>query len=89
MTADLKQIYHSATEREAQQALAAFGERRDSQYPQITRSWQGNWDNLITLFDYPPAIRKVIYTTNAIESLNSVLRKATSKGSSSQPMTRR
>lgn len=77
MTADLKQIYHSATEREAQQALAAFGERRDSQYPQITRSWQGNWDNLITLFDYPPAIRKVIYTTNAIESLNSVLRKAT------------
>ncbi len=77
VTADLKQIYHSATEREAQQALAAFGERWDSQYPQITRSWQGNWDNLITLFDYPPAIRKVIYTTNAIESLNSVLRKAT------------
>ncbi len=77
VTADLKQIYHSATEREAQQALAAFGERWDSQYPQIARSWQGNWDNLITLFDYPPAIRKVIYTTNAIESLNSVLRKAT------------
>ena len=77
VTADLKQIYHSATEREAQQALAAFGERWDSQYPQITRSWQGNWDNLITLFEYPPAIRKVIYTTNAIESLNSVLRKAT------------
>ncbi|MFB3241449.1 IS256 family transposase [Aeromonas salmonicida] len=77
VTADLKQIYHSATEREAQQALAAFGERWDSQYPQIARSWQGKWDNLITLFDYPPAIRKVIYTTNAIESLNSVLRKAT------------
>jgi transposase-like protein len=65
------------TEREAQQALAAFGERWDSQYPQITRSWQSNWANLITLFDYPPAIRKVIYTTNAIESLNSGLRKAT------------
>ena len=77
VTADLKQIYQSATEREAQQALATFGERWDSQYPQIARSWQGNWDNLITLFDYPPAIRKVIYTTNAIESLNSVLRKAT------------
>ncbi|WP_429106288.1 IS256 family transposase [Aeromonas allosaccharophila] len=77
VTADMKQIYHSATEREAQQALAAFGERWDSQYPQIARSWQSNWDNLITLFDYPPAIRKVIYTTNAIESLNSVLRKAT------------
>ncbi len=54
VTADLKQIYHSATEREAQQELAAFGERRDSHYPQIMRSWQGNWDNLITLFDYPP-----------------------------------
>ncbi len=52
------------------------GTQRD-QYPQIARSWQGNWANLITLFDYPPAIRKVIYTTNAIESLNSVLRKAT------------
>ncbi|MCZ4263062.1 IS256 family transposase [Limimaricola sp. G21655-S1] len=77
VTAELKQTYHSATEREAQQALAAFGERWDSQYPQITRSWQSNWANLITLFDYPPAIRKVIYTTNAIESLNSVLRKAT------------
>ncbi len=69
VTADLKQIYHSATEREAQQALATFGECWDSQYPQIARSWQGNWANLITLFDYPPAIRKVIYTTNAIESL--------------------
>lgn len=77
VTAELKQIYQSATEREAQQALAAFGERWDSQYPQIGRSWQSNWANLITLFDYPPAIRKVIYTTNAIESLNSVLRKAT------------
>ncbi|MGL4932387.1 MAG: transposase [Aeromonas sp.] len=49
----------------------------DSQYPQIARSWQNNWDNLITLFDYPPAIRKVFYTTNAIESPNSVQRKAT------------
>ncbi|OCY11191.1 transposase [Aeromonas hydrophila] len=77
VTAELKQTYQSATEREAQQALAAFGERWDSQYPQITRSWQSNWANLITLFDYPPAIRKVIYTTNAIESLNSVLHKAT------------
>ncbi len=79
VTADLKQIYHSATEREAQQALEVFGERWDSQYPQITRSWRNNWENLITLFDYPPAIRKVIYTTNAIESLNSVIRKATKR----------
>ncbi|WP_227510314.1 transposase, partial [Marinobacter excellens] len=43
------------------------------------RSWQSHWDNLITIFEYPPAIRKVIYTTNAIESLNSVIRKATKR----------
>jgi len=61
------------------QALEAFGERWDSQYPQISRSWQSHWDNLITIFEYPPAIRKVIYTTNAIESLNSVIRKAIKK----------
>src|SRR5690606_11614135 len=79
VTADLKQIYQSATEREARQALDAFGERWDSQYPQISRSWNSHWDNLITLFEYPPAIRKVIYTTNAIESLNSVIRKATKR----------
>lgn len=79
VTADLKQIYQSATEREARQALDVFGERWDSQYPQISRSWNSHWDNLITLFEYPPAIRKVIYTTNAIESLNSVIRKATKR----------
>ena len=79
VTADLKQIYQSATEHEARQALDAFGERWDSQYPQISRSWQSHWDNLITIFEYPPAIRKVIYTTNAIESLNSVIRKATKR----------
>ncbi len=79
VTVDLKQIYQSATEHEARQALDAFGERWDSQYPQISRSWQSHWDNLITIFEYPPAIRKVIYTTNAIESLNSVIRKATKR----------
>ena len=79
VTADLKQIYQSATEHEARQALEAFGERWDSQYPQISRSWHSHWDNMITLFEYPPAIRKVIYTTNAIESLNSVIRKATKR----------
>ena len=63
----------------ARQALDVFGERWDSQYPQISRSWNSHWDNLITLFEYPPAIRKVIYTTNAIESLNSVIRKATKR----------
>lgn len=77
VTADLKQIYKAATEQEARQALDDFAGRWDGQYPQIAKSWNSHWDNLITLFEYPPAIRKVIYTTNAIESLNSVIRKAT------------
>jgi transposase-like protein len=47
------------------------------QYPQIIKSWRDNWDNVATLFQCPPDIRKAIYTTNAIESLNSVIRKAT------------
>lgn len=77
VTADLKQIYQSATEQEAQAALEQFAERWDAKYPQVAKSWRNNWDNLITIFEYPPEIRKVIYTTNAIESLNSVIRKAT------------
>jgi putative transposase len=79
VTADLKQIYKSATEAQALQALDAFAEKWDEKYPQISRSWRTNWPNLMTLFDYPPTIRKVIYTTNAIESLNSVIRKATQR----------
>lgn len=77
VTADLKRIYNSATEQAAQEALEAFAERWDEQYAQISKSWRAHWPNLITLFNYPPEIRKVIYTTNAIESLNSVIRKAT------------
>ena len=57
--------------------LEAFEEAWDDDYPQISKSWRNNWDNLNTFFGYPPAIRKAIYTTNAIESLNSVIRKAT------------
>jgi putative transposase len=76
VTADLKQIYRSATENEALQALDQLGERWDEKYPQISRSWRTHWDNLNTLFNYPEDIRKAIYTTNAIESLNSVIRKA-------------
>ena len=51
----------------------------DDKYPQINRSWRVHWDNLHTLFIYPQEIRKAIYTTNAIESLNSVIRKAIKK----------
>lgn len=76
VTADLKRIYKSATEQEACLELDRFSERWDHKYPQISKSWRTHWPNLITFFDYPADIRKVIYTTNAIESLNSVIRKS-------------
>ena len=79
VTTDLKRIYRSVTEEEALQALDEFSERWDDKYPQISRSWRSHWDNLNTLFNYPEDIRKAIYTTNAIESLNSVIRKAIKK----------
>lgn len=79
VTTDLKQIYQAATEDEALLALDRFEERWQDKYPQISRSWRANWDNLNTLFAYPPDIRKAIYTTNAIESVNSVIRKAVKK----------
>ena len=79
VTADLKKIYQSITEEEALLALDQFSERWDDKYPQISKSWRAHWHNLNTLFNYPADIRKVIYTTNAIESLNSVIRKAIKK----------
>ena len=79
VTRDLKTIYQAPTTEAALQALNAFSEIWDHRYPQISRSWQANWDNLSTFFDYPTEIRKVIYTTNAIESLNSVIRHAIKK----------
>ncbi|KAB1507012.1 IS256 family transposase, partial [Photobacterium damselae] len=79
VTADLKKIYQSATEDEVLLALEQFSARWDSKYPQISRSWTTHWDNLNTLFSYPEDIRRAIYTTNAIESLNSVIRKAIKK----------
>lgn len=79
VTADLKQIYQSVTEEQALLALDQFAERWDNKYPQISRSWRASWDNLNTLFNYPEDIRRAIYTTNAIESLNSVIRKALKK----------
>ncbi|BFM21694.1 hypothetical protein R50076_27430 [Gilvimarinus japonicus] len=79
VTADLKRIYQSATEEEALLALDQLSETWDEKYPQISRIWRAHWDNLNTLFSYPPEIRKAIYTTNAIESLNSVIRKAIKK----------
>ena len=79
VTADLKSIYQSSTEEQGRLALRQFGERWDDKYPQISRSWAEKWENLNTFFAYPADIRKAIYTTNAIESLNSVVRKAVRK----------
>ncbi len=79
VTGDLKQVYTASTEEEALLALDQFAERWDDQYPQISKSWRSHWENLNTFFDYPQDIRKAIYTTNAIESLNSVIRKAIKK----------
>lgn len=79
VTADLKGIYQASTEDEALQALERFSDRWDEKYPRISKSWLDNWQNLNTLFQYPADIRKAIYTTNAIESVNSVIRKAINK----------
>jgi len=73
---DLKSIYKSLTVDGAERALEAFAQKWDGNYPAISKSWRSHWEHLITIFDYPDEIRKVIYTTNAIESLNSVIRKA-------------
>lgn len=77
VASDLKSIYNSITEEEALLARSAFEDKWDSKFPSISKSWRNNWDNVATIFKYPKAIRKAIYTTNAIESLNSVIRKAT------------
>ncbi len=77
LIADLKPVYTAATEEIALTALEEFAEKWNKQYPYIAKSWYANWDNLATFLQYPPEIRKVIYTTNAIESLNSQLRKVT------------
>ena len=75
--ADLKTIYSSATEEAGLEALVKFGEKWDAKYPMISRSWERHWNDLSEFFKYPPEIRRAIYTTNAVESLNYRLRKVT------------
>lgn len=72
---DLKPIYQAATLAEAEAALDAFSDKWDERYPAISQIWLRHWENVIPIFNYPMEIRKVIYTTNAIESLNRSLRK--------------
>ena len=77
VAADLKKIYQSATASEAEQELEKFAEVWGAKYPTIVKQWRLRWTDIVALFDFPPAIRKAIYTTNVIESVNSVIRKFT------------
>ena len=79
---DLKAIYTSATDVEAEIRLNEFAAKWDAKYPLISKSWRANWAHVIPFFAHPPEIRKVIYTTNVIESLNMSLRKVTKTRSS-------
>lgn len=75
VAADLRVIYTAPTESEAEQALVDFSERWDKQYPTISKSWMTHWGRIVPFFAFPQDIRKAIYTTNAIESMNMTLRK--------------
>jgi putative transposase len=75
VAADLRAIYAAPTLEAAEQALENFAERWDAKYPAISPAWRADWQRLTVLFDYPPEIRRAIYTTNAVESLNYSMRK--------------
>ncbi len=75
VAADLKVIYRAATVEEAEQHLATFAEKWDTRYPSISKSWRANWAPVIPMFGFPDDIRRAVYPTNAIESLNMSLRK--------------
>lgn len=75
VAADLQRIYRAATREEAELHLSEFAEKWDSQFPTISRSWRSNWERVVPFFAYPADLRRVIYTTNAIESVNMSLRK--------------
>jgi len=75
LVSDLKTIYRAVTENQAETALDAFAKKWDKQYPAISKSWRTHWSQIIPMFAFPDAIRKVMYTTNAVESVNMTLRK--------------
>lgn len=84
VAADLKMIYTAATDEEAERRLTEFEAKWNNRFPMISKSWRSNWSRVIPFFSHPPEIRRIIYTTNAIESLNMSLRKV-SKARSSFP----
>lgn len=75
LCSDLKDIYQATTIEQAELALIEFAEKWDTKYPGISKMWQSKWEHITTFFAYPQDIRRVIYTTNAIESLNMTVRK--------------
>ena len=75
--ADLRSIYAAVDEPATLDALDVFSTKWDTKYPKISRSWRENWANLSTYFKYPQEVRRLIYTTNAIEGFNRQLRKVT------------
>ena len=77
VVADLKKIYTAVTLEEAENALLQFGETWRKQYPSCVKSWEENWEVLSTFYEYPPEVRKIIYTTNIIEGLNRQFRQIT------------
>lgn len=77
ITSELKPIYKAPTEQAALEELEQFEQNWGSKYPLMVRSWRNNWDEIATFFKYPPEIRKLIYTTNVIESYHRQLRKVT------------
>lgn len=79
LTKDLRVVYSAPTRAAAEHALDEFAKTWDPICPLVSKHWRTNWQNLSAFFEYPPAIRKVIYTTNAIESINAQLRKVTKK----------
>jgi transposase-like protein len=77
VAADLKKIYTSSTAAAAEEQLEEFAKVWDAKYPTISKQWRAKWPDIISMFDFPDEIRRVTYTTNAIESLNSTIRKFT------------
>lgn len=82
VAADLKEIYTAATDEEAERRLEKFASKWDARFPMISKSWRANWARVVPFFAHPPEIRKIIYTTNVIESLNMTMRKVTKTRSS-------
>ena len=77
LMADLKRVYAAVDEESALNVLEDFSEKWDKKYPKISESWRRNWPNLSTYFKFPEELRRLIYTTNAIEGFNRQLRKVT------------